>query len=234
MAWIGPVIGGALSAFGAISGQNSANATNVGLDKKNRDWQERMANTAVQRRMDDLRRANLNPALAAEGQGATTPSTSAPTVESKYKDAVRPIGEIANSAIGALQAKANINLTNASAFKATQEGRAAAVTAENVEKYGRGEAGTGALDWQKKWAETGKAQMEAKLAGLTNDFTASQLDQFNRMKDSIVQKAIQDQQAGKLDLDALRSFAEAGGLAAGKYGPIVKLIFDGIRLMGRK
>lgn len=133
--WLGALIGGTLQGgFGLLSSATQYNQQKkldskaykrqVALLQMQQAWAERMANTAHQREVKDLRAAGLNPILSATGgNGAMTPAVSASGVATG--STAPGLGDAPGFDMDVLNSASTIGLNRAIAAKADADAKLA-------------------------------------------------------------------------------------------------------------
>lgn len=109
-AWLAPALG-ALgnigSGFLGFLGSRSANRASAKAAQAQMDFQERMSSTAYQRSMADMEKAGLNPILAYQKGGASTPGGAMPNITNQLEAAAASAKSFATDMYGASVARDN-------------------------------------------------------------------------------------------------------------------------------
>lgn len=174
-AWITGGLGLLGSLFGGSSAraaQESANRTNIKLQKDQLEWQEKMANTEWQRGTQDMLAAGMNPMLAFSQGGASSPNVSAAQVIPEDGMA-RAVTSAATSLGQTALMAANIDNIKANTRVAEERARQEEVTANRMisETIGGGDLPPSIMEtrWGKERDEAKRAKAEREAAEMETD-----------------------------------------------------------------
>lgn len=210
------------SAWLNSSAQSAANRTNVRIAKENRDFTERMSNTAVQRRRADIEAAGGNPAAAFVNGG----EASAPVVTPAHVEA--PKVNLATNFTAAKLANAQIDNVNAQTQNTSADTKLKNTQWQILESYGGENSAQDVVRKKQENEMFGQNLRKAIADADISETTASLLREKQGLAISLL-----DQQAriGEINAQSTERIARTLGVG-GKDAPMVaKLLLELAKLL---